>query len=126
MRRALPEDADELAVLEGKLFPDNCFNERTLSNELKISRCWVEERGGKLIGYAIVRVDGAMADILRLGVLPGHHRQGVASRLLTVAMREAPSSMLTVRKDNEPALSLYFSFGFRIMGETQESWVMIR
>lgn len=126
MRKALPEDVDELASLEGELFPDNCFNERTMSNELKVSRCWVEERGERIIGYVLVRVDDGMADILRLGVLPGHHRQGVATRLLTVALREAPATMLTVRKYNDPALSLYFGFGFRIMGELEESWVMVR
>lgn len=126
MRRALPEDVDELAEIEAELFPDNCFNERTLLSEMAISRCWVEERAGKLIGYVLVRVEDDTADILRLGVLPGYHRQGVASRLLTKAMSQARESMLTVRKDNDPALNLYCSFGFRILSETGSSWVMFR
>ena len=126
MRKALLEDVDELAALERELFPDNCFNERTLNNELKLSKCWVEERDGKLIGYVLVRIEDDMADILRLGVLPGYHKQGVATRLLTRALQETPGVMLTVRKENDPALSLYFSFGFQIIGETEGSWVMLK
>jgi ribosomal protein S18 acetylase RimI-like enzyme len=130
MRAALPEDVDELAALEAELFPDNCFNENTLRNEMKISRCWVEDKGGKLIGYVLVRVEDDLVDILRLGVRPGNHRQGIATRLLTKALGQAPTAdaVLTVKKDNAPAMSLYFNFGFRIIShlEGDEAWVMFR
>lgn len=127
MRVALPEDVEELAALEAELFPDNCFNERTLQYELKSSRGWVVEKEGKLIGYVLVRIENGLVDILRLGVAPGHHRQGIASRLLTRALGLAPRAVLTVKKDNTAALSLYFSFGFRIIAhlKDEQAWLMV-
>ena len=126
MRVALPEDVEELARIEAELFPDNCFNERTLLYEMQSSRGWVVEREGKLLGYVLVRVENGLVDILRLGVVPGHHRQGIATRLLTKALSLAPKAMLTVKKDNAAALSLYFSFGFRITAhlEDEQAWMM--
>lgn len=128
MRYLLAEEINELAELEASLFPDNCFNEYTLRRELQISRCLVESKGGKLIGYALVRIDEGLVDILRLGVQPGYHRQGVASRLLVRVLGEAPVALLTVKKDNLPALSLYVNFGFRIVAqlEREKAWLMLR
>ncbi len=126
MRVALPEDVEELAELEAELFPDNCFNEHTLRYELQSSRGWVEESDGRLLGYVLVRTESGLVDILRLGVRSEHHRQGIASRLLARAVQEAPKAMLTVKKDNAAALSLYFSFGFRITAHLDDdnAWLM--
>jgi ribosomal protein S18 acetylase RimI-like enzyme len=126
MRVALPEDVEELARIEAELFPDNCFNERTLLYELQSSRGWVVEKEGKLLGYVLARVENDLVDILRLGVVPGHHRQGIATRLLTKALSLAPKAMLTVKKDNVAALSLYFEFGFRITAhlKDEQAWMM--
>lgn len=126
MHQLLPEEIAELAELEAELFPGNCFNEYTLRNELTTSRCWVETKEGKLLGYVMTRVEGNLVDILRLGVRPGSHRQGIASRLLTKALGEAPRAVLTVKKDNEAALALYFSFNFRIVAhlEQEGAWLM--
>ena len=128
MRRLLPDEVEELAALEAELFPDNCFNENTLRRELKVSKCWVETRERELIGYVLARVEDDLVDILRLGVRSRHTRQGVATRLLLRASSEAPRAMLTVKKDNVPAVSLYFAYGFRIVAhlEDEGAWMMLR
>lgn len=126
MRQLLPEEVEELAALEAELFPENCFNENTLRGELKVSQCWVINDENKILGYMLARIDDQIIDILRLGVRSSHARQGIASRLLTRALQEAPKAMLMVKKGNVPALKLYLSFGFKVVAHTEheDSWVM--
>lgn len=126
MRRALPEDVEELALLEAELFPENCFNAYTISQELKFSRCWVIEAGGKLAGYLLARVDGDLVDILRVGIREESRRQGLAYRLMVKALSLAPRATLMVAKRNAPAMSLYKDLGFKISGALHESWLMVK
>ena len=120
MRRALPDDVELLERLEAELFPDNCMNARSLAIELEHGVCFLEEEAA----YLLARVDGDLVDILRVGVLGPYRKIGVGSRLLTVALKLAPRAMLMARKDNVGALRLYHSFGFHIVGEYDDSWVM--
>ena len=125
MRQALPEDADELEKLEIELFPDNCLNAMSLRRELRHGKCWVmEDKAGGIVGYALVRCDEGLVDILRLGVSREYRRSGLGHRLLVRVMQEQPRAMLMVRKDNVPALKLYKNTGFEITGEMNDSWVM--
>ena len=124
MRRALPEDAAEIAELEMKMFPENCFNEYTVRGEVEHSPCYVIDDGG-LKAYLIARVDGDLVDILRIAVKEGHQGQALGFRLVTRALSLAPRATLMVRKDNERALKLYFSLGFQIAGEFEQSWMML-
>lgn len=126
MRPALVEEVEELEQLEVELFPDNCMNALTLSNELKHSKCWVvEDNARRIVGYVLARVDGDLVDVLRLGVRDGHRGTGLGGRLLRRAMREAPRAMLMVDKNNVPALKLYSSAGFQPVAEIASSWVML-
>lgn len=126
MRLAEPTDCERLEYLEYKLFPDNGFNAHTLKGELTIGRCWVIERRNKIVGYLLARIDGDLIDIMRVGVLPEFQGKGIGTKLVRVAMTQAPKSMLCVRKENKRALKLYRRLGFSIIGETTElpSWVM--
>lgn len=125
MRPALAEEVEEIEQLEMELFPENCMNARTLANELKHGKCWVvEDDDRKVIGYVLARVDNDIVDILRLGVRSGHRCHGLGSRLLRRAMLEAPRAMLMVDKNNQPALRLYESYGFSVVGTVTGSWVM--
>jgi ribosomal protein S18 acetylase RimI-like enzyme len=124
MRRALPEDVEELERLEATLFPDNCMNARTLAIELKHGVCILERNDEGIGAYLLARIDGDLVDIMRVGVLEHYRRAGIASRMLTMALKLAPKAMLMVRKDNMGAIRLYHSFGFQITGEFEESWVM--
>lgn len=126
MRRALPEDVEELAELEARLFLENCFNAYTLRQELRFSRCWVIEAGGQLAGYLLARMDGDLVDILRVGVREESRRQGLAYRLMLKALSLAPRATLMVKKGNMPAMSLYKELGFKITGTLHESWLMVK
>ena len=127
MRHATIEDALELAELENVIFPENCFNEVTLAKEIEAGICWVHQPGSCILGYLLARKDGNLLDVLRLGVHPEHQNTGIGTALLEESIREAESSMLTVKKVNLVAMRLYHRYGFRIVGELQEGgWVMKR
>ena len=124
MRRALPEDAEEIAQLELELFPDDWLNAWSIRNELKHSKCWVigEDR---LRAYLLTRTEGSLVDILRVGVRREHQGHGLGYRLVQKALTLAPKAVLMVRKDNKKALDLYHSLGFQIVGEFKQSWTML-
>jgi ribosomal protein S18 acetylase RimI-like enzyme len=128
MREAQPADVDELEEMENNIFPDNSMNARTLLNELRCSKCFVAEREGRIAGYILARVEGDLVDILRVGVRPEFHRQGIARKLMEWAIPLANKAVLLVRKGNDPAIKLYISLEFRIVGHllNDDSWLMLR
>lgn len=77
--------------------------------------------GGQPAGAVLARAVSGEAEILNLVVEPGQRRKGIGSALLArtvreAAGREAASLYLEVAVDNEPALALYASAGFRTVG----------
>jgi ribosomal protein S18 acetylase RimI-like enzyme len=116
MRLATAADCLNLEEMEIKLFPDNCMNAHTLQNELELGVCWVYCFKDDIWGYCLVRRDGDLLDILRLGVLREHRGIGVGELLLEKVLQENKPTMLTVKKDNTNALRLYMKHGFRIVG----------
>lgn len=124
LRVARVEDAPAIAELEMELFPGECFNEYTIRRELEVGIGWVEDE--PFSGYVLVRLDGELADITRLGVSEEFQGKGVGSRLLEKALTTAPKIMLSVRKYNLRALKLYLTRGFKITAEIGDSWVMLR
>lgn len=117
-----------IADLENQLFPDNGMNEKTLQNELEIGECWVVEdkKGESILGYCLVRKDGDLLDILRLGVVKEHRGKGIGDSLLTHVLKQGRPTMLTVKRDNKSALRIYTKHGFRIVGHlsADSGWVM--
>lgn len=87
--------------------------------------------------YLIYWVVAEEMHILNLAVHPQHRRRGLARRLLTGAMTHARAlgaqvAWLEVRPSNDPALSLYRSFGFKEVGrrpryydDTQEDALLL-
>ena len=127
MRLATKDDTVALSELEMELFPDNCLNETTLRNELEIGSCWIEEVDGKIAGYALVRKDQNLNDLLRLGVRRDYRRDGIGKKLLERVIFSDQPTMLTVQKDNDNALGMYLQYGFKIVGQiTHAAWVMKR
>lgn len=125
MRPATLDDIAEIVELEYLLFPENNFNEVTLANELVLGKGWVIYEQGQLIAYMLLRSDGEVTDITRLGVMPGHQRKGHGTLLLQEAIKTP--AMLTVHKNNVGALRLYLRHDFRIIGTLPEGgWVMLR
>lgn len=125
MRTVTVHDADELAELEMKLFPENCLNEHTLAKEIAAGSGWCFSEAGDIVAFVLCRGSDYLIDIMRLGVLPAYRRRGLASQLLVQAMGQASYAMLTVLPGNEDALRLYHRHGFEIVGRLQpEGWVM--
>lgn len=106
------------------MFPDNCFNEHTLAHTIRGGECWVEEKDGKIVGYALGVEKDDLLDILRIGVRDAYRQRGIASRLLMRIMQGRKNVMLCVRRDNKVAVRLYFEQGFQVAGVVGDSWVM--
>jgi ribosomal protein S18 acetylase RimI-like enzyme len=126
IRTATLEDNHLIADLECKIFPDNCFNEKTIADTLKAGGGLIAENLDTPFGYAVYKLDDNMVDVLRLGVLPQARRLGVGEALLQECMKLNDYTMLTVSQENQPAISLYRKLGFQIAGwiPSHGSWVM--
>lgn len=123
MRRALPEDAEEISQLEMEFFPEDWLNPWSVRQEMRHDHVWVTG-DGEVTGYLIARVEGDLVDILRVGVRKDQRGNGLGFRLMTKAMSMAPRAVLMVRRDNEAAIGLYLGLGFRIVGQFGKSWTM--
>mgnify|MGYP001595510246 CR=1 FL=1 len=127
LRPATTDDVQGLVNLEYELFPENNFNEKTLTNEILQGTTWVAGAGSTLLGYCLCRMwDKTLIDILRLGVLEEVRRCGIGRHLLEAALARTEHAMLTVRKGNDPAITLYERYGFQITGSMPQcyAWVM--
>jgi len=128
LREAQPADAAIIAELESELFPDNWMSESTVLNELERGPVFVAATPkGELLGYAITHWRNRVLDLLRLGVSSTYRRRGLGAALLARVLR-VPHSLcvLTVRRDNIAAITLYKRNGFRLHGTTPESLVLVR
>lgn len=130
MRQATASDTLDIAKLEMTLFPSNCMNEKTLKNELELGECWLvhDHQNEELWGYCLVRRDGELLDILRLGVIASRRNTGIATLLLEQVLKHNNPTILTVKKENKNALRLYLRHGFRIVGylSSDMGWIMRR
>jgi ribosomal protein S18 acetylase RimI-like enzyme len=127
LRLATTDDVQGLVNLEYELFPENNFNEKTLTNEILQGTTWVAYAGSTILGYCLCRMwDKTLIDILRLGVVEEARRAGIGTKLLQMALERAGDAMLTVRKGNDSAIRLYQKHGFQITGTLPQcyAWVM--
>lgn len=128
-KKATVDDLDDLVAIDYELFPSNNFNERTLGQHVLHDFCYLIHVNGKLAAYAMVgNTDTCMLDILRLGVREQYRKSGLATVLLDNVIRHGKNVMLTVLKNNTPAINLYKKHGFEIIGvmPQHKSWVMRR
>lgn len=126
IRQATEQDLMEIANLEALLFPDNSLSPALIEREAKVSQVLVI--GNPVYAYAIVADDGAMLDLLRLGVHPDRQGEGAGAQLLATVVARGRNTILTVRKDNTRALRLYLKFGFGIVAHftSANAWVLSR
>ncbi len=126
IRRATTEDLDEIARLELQLFPDNSFSPLMLERQALVSPVLVI--GEPVIAYAMLGIDGAMLDLLRLGVHPEQQGKGLGEALLKHVLAWGRDVVLSVRKDNHRALRLYTKHGFKVVGhfEANRAWALFR
>ena len=125
MTRSMTRDDLPVVVeMEEGLFPENSMGEKTLATELSLGMGWVDD--DPISGYLLARHGGGVLDITRLGVSPRARRRGVGTKLLESALELGHPTILTVRKDNEAAIRLYWKHGFRIVGHLPlaDAWMM--
>jgi ribosomal protein S18 acetylase RimI-like enzyme len=126
IRDAVPEDNEMLAQLDMEIFPNNCFNETTLREELRLGGGYLALIKGEPVGYSLFRVERGLVDILRLGVTETSRCRGLGGALLALSMKKGRRAMLTVKMTNMSAINLYRKHGFVIAGTMPQSgyWVM--
>lgn len=120
----LPDDLPAILLLEQTLFPENYIGEVLLRGEIEVGLAWVI--GQPAYAYALVRTDGSLVDLTRLGVLPEWQGCGLGHKLLDKVLGLGKETMLTVSKINQRALALYLRYGFRIVAHHPAAWVMRR
>jgi ribosomal-protein-alanine N-acetyltransferase len=117
---------DVMAVMDGA-FGDR-YGEAWTRSQLAgilpmggVSLMIARSRSGKeTIGFSLFRTVGDEAELLLIGVLPDHQRQGVGGRLLDDFLERARNDgvarvHLEVR-DGNPALGMYREAGFSAVG----------
>ncbi|MBE3557844.1 MAG: GNAT family N-acetyltransferase [Ktedonobacteraceae bacterium] len=121
-RRARVEDAPALAHITALAFgiPENEVNwyTKNLTEESK-SRYYVGTLDDRVIGKIDVALDEYEAFIYGFAVLPEHQHKGYGRQILAHALQEILAAgqrkiTLEVETENEQALGLYQSCGFRI------------
>jgi ribosomal-protein-alanine N-acetyltransferase len=80
-----------------------------------------DQEGAEPAGFLLAQVLFEEAELLTLGVLPGHRRAGLGGRLLRAALAEAGRRgarrmTLEVAADNAGAQALYRAAGFAVAG----------
>lgn len=115
-----PADAPRCAELERALFAgDDPWSERAFVEELAAGHRYVAARDdGELLGYAGISVLGSEAEVHTLAVDPAYQGRGLGRVLLRELLADAAGAtvFLEVRTDNEPAIALYRSEGFTVVG----------
>ena len=100
-------------------WPERSFRFELTDNPA--SRCWVAEIDGKLVGMIVVWLLVDEAHVATLATHPDFRRRGIATRLLSYALRNliaegARSSFLEVRVSNIVAQEMYRKLGYKESG----------
>ena len=85
------------------------------------------ELGDQTIGVLHVDLQGSPVRLIDIQLLPAFQRQGHGTALIGTLLRQAGERpvWLQVLKAN-PAKSLYQRLGFRVVGDTETHWEMLR
>jgi len=118
-------DLNELDRLERQLFGAAAWSRQSLAEEIAAAgRFYIgAERAadGSLIGYAGLWFDGYDAQVMTIAVDGAHQGHGLGRRLLGDLVDHArhvgaARVLLEVRVDNAPAIHLYETTGFQMLG----------
>lgn len=114
-----PSDSESLAALDlaatGRISPAASW-EATLSQPSMLA-LGIEAEAGGLIAAILVSMTPDGADIIDIDVHPDHRRKGLATALITAALRRAGERgiarmLLDVAEGNHGARALYGALGF--------------
>lgn len=123
LRKMTLEDLPAVVDLDQKSFslpwPERSFRFELTEN--LVSRCWVAELDGKVVGMIVIWLVAEEAHVATIATHPNYRRQGVAKRLLSYALHQlvdegARSSFLEVRESNVAAQEMYRKFGYEATG----------
>jgi ribosomal-protein-alanine N-acetyltransferase len=122
--RMRPEDLDEVLVIERASFSMPWSRGAFLyeMQQNRVARCWVgRDEAGSVAGYLCLWEVSDEVHITNVAVRPDARRQGIARLLLRTVLEDARRRrfkimVLEVRPSNHQAVSLYESFGFRVVG----------
>src|SRR6266496_454784 len=87
----------------------------------KVARCTTMRSAGHIVGYLCLWEIGHEIHITNLAVHPDWRHRGVGRAILVAALSEAVArgvtlAFLEVRPGNAPAVALYGSLGFQVIG----------
>ncbi|MBC7247097.1 MAG: ribosomal protein S18-alanine N-acetyltransferase [Actinobacteria bacterium] len=129
VRRMREGDLDEVMAVERDSF-SSPWNMDMYRREIgKEEGCYLVARmGEELAGYCGALLILDEAHVMTLAVRRDLRRRGIAARLLLeliarVEVMGARFLTLEVRVSNRPAIELYTSFGFQIMGERKNYYL---
>ncbi|WP_447644947.1 GNAT family N-acetyltransferase [Nocardioides zeae] len=122
LRPARTADVARVAVLEAALFGVDAWSEDQVGTELAApgrAMLVAEDPSDRsaVAGYAVLGVQGDVADLLRIGVDPARRRTGIASALLAHLLGAARAAgaermLLEVSAANTGAAAFYAARGF--------------
>jgi ribosomal-protein-alanine N-acetyltransferase len=122
--RMRPEDLDEVLTIERASFTMPWSRGAFLyeMQQNRVARCWVgRDDDGRVAGYLCLWEVADEVHITNVAVRPDMRRQGIARALLNSVIDNARARafkivVLEVRPSNHNALTLYESFGFKVVG----------
>jgi ribosomal-protein-alanine N-acetyltransferase len=122
--RMRPEDLDEVLAIERASFSMPWSRGAFLyeMQQNRVARCWVaRDEAMRIVGYLCLWEVSDEIHVTNVAVRPDARRKGIARSLLGTVLEDARARrfklvVLEVRPSNRQAVSLYESFGFRVVG----------
>lgn len=128
VRRACRDDLDAVVAVEQAAFGVTAWSRHQVAEEFADAGgtgLIVVAEGSAMepptiVGYAVGRYVGDVADVSRVAVLSTHRRTGVGGHLLAAIVAEADVRgcarvLLEVQADNSSAVAMYAADGFRVI-----------
>lgn len=121
IKTARPENAEEIARLEGEIFSDG-WSVKSITEAIENRQYLIlcAECDGKIVGYINISVVAGEANINRIAVSTDYRRHGIAQGLISEAEKQlgerAEVFLLEVRESNSAAIKLYEKHGFKTDG----------
>lgn len=134
IREATLKDLNDVIAINRSVLPENYPPWFFLEHLEQFPKAFiVAEIGGRVVGYVMSRVEYGWSNLVRgrpvkkghivsVGVLPEARRLGIATAMMSRAMKAmkifygASEVYLEVRVSNTPAISLYEKLGYKIVG----------
>lgn len=117
-------DVEQLVEAELRCFPEDPWTAEAFSSILSLPAFHgvVLEEAGRLIGYLVAWEIIDEGELLNIAILPEERGRGLGRSLLKnwlerLRGQQFRAVFLDVRDDNQPAISLYESFGFKVVGK---------